>query len=185
MTLSAPGSSLFISVGQQFILLSQKRRQVLPQVFALRHDGPPHSDEMRRLVSPGRFGLVDQKRVPKNLIAVQVVGMFTEPRADYLLFVPKVYDSGIGEKRGRPFVSRVARIHIEPDRIDLQFRRGVLRQDFALRPPGAGHADRSGRREQQNQARRALVLVKEFLQLFQALQILQRRVGRRRSGLRA
>jgi hypothetical protein len=62
---------------------------------------------MRRLVSPGRFGLVDQKRIPKNLIAVQVVGMFTESRADNLLFVPKVYDSGIGEKRGGPFVSRV------------------------------------------------------------------------------
>jgi hypothetical protein len=53
----------------------------------------------------------------------------------------------ISEKRGGPSLMRIAGIHVEPDRVDLQFRRRGLRQDFALRPPGAGDADRSGRRE--------------------------------------
>src|SRR5205085_4157808 len=60
----------------------------------------------------------------------------------------------------------------------------VLLQDLAVHPTGAGNADRSSRREEENQSWRADVGVEAVLQLALASEVVDHDRGSRRMGLR-
>ena len=66
--------------------------------------------------------------------------------------------------------------HLEPDHVHGELLIRLLREDLFLHPPGAGHAHRSSRGHEQDQARAARVAVEGVLEFEEALEL---HVGRR------
>jgi len=108
--------------------------------------------------------------------------MTEKPPAGILRFIPALHDAAVVQQLVRPSRFRVAGIHPEPHHEDPNVGIATRREEIVLHPPGAAHAGRSCRRQEQNQTGVTGVRVEPRLELFNAAEIAQCRVRGRPSN---
>ena len=82
-------------------------------------------------------------------------------------------DARIRQDIARPARPAVRFDHRKPDGVDAQVSIGLFVEDLLLHPPGAGDADRSRWREQQDQAWSSDVLIEQGLEPLQVTELLE------------
>jgi len=97
-----------------------------------------------------------------------------------------VRDAAVGQQFSRPLLARIARKHVEPDRVHTQRGAAIFVKQYVLRPPGAGDTCRSRGRDEKYEAREAGVGIEPGAEFGEVVKIDERRRRglRRRSGLR-
>lgn len=160
--------------------LSKSRPQVGREALARSNDRGACSEQRRRALRPLRVATEHQVGIPHHASvadepSVTELGIAAEKAAHDPILIPVMDNARVGEEVGRPIRARVARHHIEPDGVDDELSPWVFLKQFRLHPPGAGYANRSGRREQEDHAHVAGIGVEAGLEGIEARHVRQRR----------
>src|SRR5439155_2188169 len=155
-----------------------------------RHEGPlepahvvddraRRDDQGSRPARPRRRLAEGEVRVPDRIggVADAAGAMFRKPGAGDAATVPEADDARIVEHVRIPGAPCVARENRHPDRVHGELRVRVSLEYVLSSPTGSEAADRSGGRDQQDQARLARPLVEQRLELVDAPEIRERGAG--------
>ena len=80
------------------------------------------ADQTRRVIYPGRFGVITEIRVPHGV--PRSFGEFLErrvPVAEESAVIPELNHPRIRQQLRRPFGALIRFHHVEPDSVDFQF----------------------------------------------------------------
>src|SRR5262249_50393118 len=155
--------------------------EVFLQLRARAHHGVAPAEDAARRVVPYGVAAEHQVAVPERVHLLrehavaaarrfQRVEVRQEPASGPLRLVPPVLDARIGQRGAGPLRHVVARIHVEPDHQNVRVGLLMFPEQLLLRPPGAGDAGRSRRRQEQDQARTSCVGVEPGFDFLNAAQ---------------
>jgi hypothetical protein len=85
------------------------------KLVAPRDDRPTHAHRTGEI---SRFRTIQRVEIPCRCTAMRQVR--TEPTADHFLLVPEVLDARVRQSIPVPAPARIAGIHVEPHRVNLQ-----------------------------------------------------------------
>jgi len=158
-------------------VVGQERTNAGLELIAIVDDGRARAEQWMRHRRPDGIWTEEEVGVPVTQLVFGKVGY--QPVTGDVLAVPEVDHSSVGQPARIPLGARVPVELVGPESIDGQSDMRMSLQDVVLHPTGARGTDRSGGREDQDEAGLAAIIIEPSLELVNAGEIGESHAARR------